>query len=315
VKIYGNSRVQDVSHCTPHQITVANGCTVVADNVVLATHLPILDRTGHFTLNKPSRSYCIAVTLKDPKKNIKETYISAEKTHTRSLRPADDGKILIVSGAGHLVGDYPEDESTWGYEPLIQWTRKYFDVQEVISRWSAMDYYPADEIPYMGLAMHGTDSIYTATGFAKWGFTNGVAAANIVVDLISGRDNKYAKYFDARRWDITHSAKEGLKIGMHVAKHLVGDRYKVKSIDIEDLVPNDGGIFKDKNTGDKVAVYKDQTGIIHKFSPVCTHLGCYVQWNSEDKIFECPCHGSCFNRDGDVFHGPATKSLKKLEDK
>jgi len=311
VPIYGSSRVTDVNFTSPHRITVGEGYTVNAENVVVATHLPILDRTGHFALNSPSRSYCIAVTLKETQKNIQQTYINANSEHTISFRPADDGKVLIVSGAGHHVGEYPDDNS-WGYEPLIQWAKSHFDVKDVISRWSAMDYYPADEIPYMGLAMHGTNTIYIATGFAKWGFTNGVAAANIVTDLILKRENEYMKHFDARRWDILHSVKNGLQITFDVSKHLVGDRFKVKTQDIEDLVPEEGGIFKEKDTGDKVAVYKDLTGTVHKFSPVCPHLGCYVQWNSADKIFECPCHGSCYSNTGNVFHGPSTKSLKRI---
>jgi glycine/D-amino acid oxidase-like deaminating enzyme/nitrite reductase/ring-hydroxylating ferredoxin subunit len=311
VQIYGSNRVIDVSFTSPHRITVANGWNVDAENIVVATHLPILDRTGHFALNKPSRSYCVAVALNDSSKNIQDTYISVDKEHTISFRPADDGKVLIVSGAGHPVGEYSDDKA-WGYDPLIQWAKRHFDVKSVLSTWSAMDYYPADEIPYMGLAMHGMKSIYTATGFAKWGFSNGLAAANIVTDLMMDKENQYSKIFDARRWDITHSLKGGVEIGFDVAKHLVGDRFKVKTIDIEELVPDDGGIFKDKVSGDKVAVYRDKAGVIHKFSPSCTHLGCFVQWNCQDKIFECPCHGSCFTALGDVFHGPATRPLNKI---
>jgi len=309
VQIFQNSRVDHVSYTAPHEISAA-GCKVEADHVVLATHLPILNRTGHFATVSPSRSYCIAVTLKDPQNMIRETYINVDKEHTISLRPADEGKILIVSGAGHPVGEYSGD---WGYSPLIEWTKRHFLVDEVISRWSAMDYYPADELPYMGYAMHGYKSLFTATGFSKWGFTQGVAAAQIVTDLIMHKKNPYMKSFDARRWDIAHSAMSEISIQAHVAKHFIGDRLTTKSVDIEDLALGCGGVFKDKISGEKVAVYKDTDGCTRKFSPVCTHLGCYVQWNSEDKIFECPCHGSVYNTSGELIHGPATSPLKKID--
>jgi len=311
VPIYEYSRVQDVSFTSPHEVTVENGSRIVAKEVVVATHMPILNRTGHFARNEPSRSYCIAFTLQNNQDMIKETYITASKTPTVSLRPADNGRVLVASGFGHPAGEYPEDKP-WGYDPLEQWVRQRFQVRDVISRWSAMDYYSSDELPFMGLAMHGIKTLYTATGFAKWGFTQGIIAAQIVTDIIMGIGNRYEKVYDARRWDLLHSAMNDLEIQAHVAKHFVKDRLKYSTIDIEDLVTGQGGIFEDRKSGDVMAMYRDEKGVVHKFSPSCPHLGCYVQWNCADKIFECPCHGSNFSCCGDVLHGPSTKSLSKL---
>lgn len=310
VAIFENSRVQNVSFSSPHEIITTDRGTLLADQVVVATHLPILDRSGHFARLKPSRSYCIAVALEDPKDMVKETYISFTTSPTISLRPAGDGKTLIVCGAGHPVGEYPT-HTEWGYEYLISWAEKHFRVSQVVSRWSAMDYYSEDELPYIGLAMHLSHTLYTATGFGKWGFSLGVAAAKIVSDLILGVENPYASMVDARRWDLSHTAMSDLKIQAKVAKHFIGDRLQCKTIDIEDLARGEGGIFKDRDTGDKVAIYKDANGEVSKFNAACTHLGCLVQWNPEDSIFECPCHGSCFHTDGSVFHGPAVWPLKR----
>ncbi len=64
--------------------------------------------------------------------------------------------------------------------------------------------------------------------------------------------------------------------------------------------------------GKKVAVYKDQDGNFHALSPVCTHLGCIVQWNNSAKTWDCPCHGSCFKATGEVLESPATTELEPL---
>jgi glycine/D-amino acid oxidase-like deaminating enzyme/nitrite reductase/ring-hydroxylating ferredoxin subunit len=317
VPIFENSRVKDVSYAAPYIIQTVEGHTVAADKVVIATHLPFLDITGHFAKVKPSRSYCVAFALKDGSSMIKDTYINVNTSHlSRSLRPADDGKLLIVCGAGHPPGEleHPKHGNrSYGYAELEEWTRSYFDVKTVVGRWSALDYFPSDSIPYIGLAQHGISGIYTACGFSKWGFTQGVAAATIITDSILGRENVYEKLFDARRLDLSHSTTNLMKNTAHIAKHFVGDRIQhlMHPIDIEDLVDGEGGICSEKFG--RVAVFKDERGTLYKFSAKCTHSGCHVIWNGVEKVFECPCHGSVYSCYGEVLHGPAVKHLPKIE--
>jgi Rieske Fe-S protein len=65
--------------------------------------------------------------------------------------------------------------------------------------------------------------------------------------------------------------------------------------------------------GDKTAVYRDERGAVHAVSPVCTHMGCLVDWNAAEKSWDCPCHGSRFDYDGRVLHGPAKKPLEERQ--
>lgn len=62
----------------------------------------------------------------------------------------------------------------------------------------------------------------------------------------------------------------------------------------------------------EAAVFNDN-GTLRAMSKVCTHLGCSVSWNAEEKSFNCPCHGSKFNPDGSVKHGPAEEPLEPME--
>jgi glycine/D-amino acid oxidase-like deaminating enzyme/nitrite reductase/ring-hydroxylating ferredoxin subunit len=316
VPIYEMTRAQDVSmRGPPHTITTVEGGELEADQVVVATHLPFLDRTGHFTVTEPDRSYVIAASLTDPSEMIKEMYISVTKPQTRSMRPYDDGTgepVLVVCGNDHPAGDFPKEGAESCYDDLEKWTRQHFPVKEIVAKWSAFDYRAADKIPYIGYAHHGTNTVYTATGFMKWGHTNGHAAAGIITDLIMGRANPYAELFDARRWDLTHSIFDAAKIQAHVTKHFVGDRVKhMLGPDIEDLKPGCGGICKDR--GSVVAAYMDESGQVYKFSATCTHLGCHVNWNDAEKSYDCPCHGSRFDaKTGAVLHGPSTKALPSV---
>jgi len=77
----------------------------------------------------------------------------------------------------------------------------------------------------------------------------------------------------------------------------------------DDLLNNTGTVL----TGKHVALYRDSKGALHAISSVCTHMGCTVGWNDEDKTWDCPCHGSRFSPSGEVIHGPATKPLPIVE--
>lgn len=74
----------------------------------------------------------------------------------------------------------------------------------------------------------------------------------------------------------------------------------------DDLPKGEGRVLYDKQT----ALFRDDQGKLHAVSSVCTHMGCDVEWNGEEKTWDCPCHGSRF---GDVLHGPASRPLPPAE--
>jgi Rieske Fe-S protein len=192
---------------------------------------------------------------------------------------------------------------------LEAWTKRWFPVRAVEHRWSAQDYMSADGLPYIGRVPLQQGHCWVATGYNKWGLTTGTAAALIIGDLIRGRDNPWATVFDATRTDVLPSAQKLVEENADVAKRFVGDRLRTLSVPaLADLAPGQGGIVDDQ--GSRLAAYRDESGLVHAHSPLCTHLGCYVVWNAAERSWDCPCHGSRFGYRGEVLQGPAVHPLQ-----
>jgi nitrite reductase/ring-hydroxylating ferredoxin subunit len=224
-------------------------------------------------------------------------YLSADEP-TRSVRAALGDSVLIVGGEGHKVGQ--DDDTRRRYEVLEAWARSTFDVASVAHRWSAQDHVSVDGLPFVGRQLPKS-RVLVATGFSKWGMTNGTAAGLLLADEVGGVENAWAAAFDATRQRSTLTSRDLYREGANVAERFVGDR-------LSSLRPPDVGTL---GAGEKVAAYRDEAGSLHAVSPVCTHLGCLVAFNTAEKTWDCPCHGSRFTVDGAVLQGPATDDLEQ----
>ncbi|MBW3594810.1 MAG: FAD-dependent oxidoreductase [Actinobacteria bacterium] len=304
--VFEQSRVTDVDESNPMVAKTDHG-SVTCRHVVIATGYPILDRGLYFARVHPARSYAICgVVPRD--KLVEGMYISTDQP-TRSLRTIDDGDriLLLVGGEGHNVGQ--EDETDKHYENLERWSRDRFDMQEITHRWATQDGSTVDEVPYIGTLRRGSERLYTATGFRKWGMTNGTMAGMLISDQIVGRDNAFASLYDPHRLTLRASMSKFVKENVKVAKHFIGDRvaHPLRA-DFDDLKPGEAGV-----TGSGLAhtaAYRDESGELHAVSAVCTHLGCLVNWNPAEKTWDCPCHGSRYGYDGKVIQGPAVHDLE-----
>jgi glycine/D-amino acid oxidase-like deaminating enzyme/nitrite reductase/ring-hydroxylating ferredoxin subunit len=305
--VFERSRVKAVSS-DGGDLRVETGHGVVrATDVVLATHLPFLDRGFFFARAHPAMSYAVSAEV-DEGDAPRGMYISASQP-TRSVRSApltDDRRTLIVGGEGHRPG--LEDDTERRYDALEAFLRERFQARPE-HRWSAHDYQPVDGLPYIGKLTRRGEHIYVATGFAKWGLTKGTLAAMLITDLIVGRKNPWAKLYDAKRLTPTASRRAFLRENGQVALHFVAGRIRHREgrEAIDELGPGEGRIVRVGVT--QTAAYRDEDGTLHTLSPACTHLGCVVEWNRAERTWDCPCHGSRFSATGDVIEGPAVKPL------
>ena len=303
--IFERSRVVQASDGDQARATTEQGFNVTADDLIVATHFPFMDRGLYFARQHPERSYAMGVYVDDHQ--VEGMYLSTESpAHTMRSIPTERGEMLLVGGESHKVGQADEAER---YAKLEAWAREHWNVREVAYRWSTQDNMPIDGVPFIGKVNPGAKSVWVGTGFRKWGLTNGTAAATILSELIGGRDCSYAHVFDSTRVGPLSAAKELIKENVNVGRRFFQDHLsRPDERSPGDLAPGEGGTVR---VGvKKVGAYRDEDGTLHAVSTVCTHLGCAVVWNDAETSWDCPCHGSRFHWDGKVLQGPAVKDLE-----
>lgn len=282
-----------------------------AGHVVLATGTPILDRGGYFARLEPLRSYCAAFDV-DPDSIPRSMYLSTDGS-TRSLRYARHraGEKLLVGGNGHPVGRHSSPNRA--VEDLERWTRQYFPGAVRTHAWSAQDYESIDSLPYAGPLLPGQDRILIATGYDKWGMTNGVASAMLLSHNITDSGvPTWASAFDS--WNarqlrgLPTAARINIAVGANMAKGWITPLAHSPSAPLRD---GEGQVERGLPT--PVARCTDG-GITHRLSAVCPHLGGIVRWNDVERSWDCPLHGSRFAADGSVLEGPVTTGLPRLDE-
>jgi glycine/D-amino acid oxidase-like deaminating enzyme/nitrite reductase/ring-hydroxylating ferredoxin subunit len=309
--VFERTRARDVEETDGRCTVVTDSGRISAEQVVVATHLPFLDRGLFFVKAHPAMSYAIAAEVSEAAAP-RGMYISIGQP-TRSIRSTlsqeAERRILVVGGEGHRPG--LEEDTQRRYEALEGFLAERFEAHPVAHRWSAHDYTPLDGVPYIGKLRRGSRRVYAATGFAKWGLTKGTLAAMLITDAILGRANPWAEFYDAKRLKPLASARTFAKENGQVALHFVGARLKRReTLDEVDLEPNEGRIVR---LGRRhVAMFRDEGGAVHALSARCTHLGCLVEWNTAERTWDCPCHGSRFARTGAVIEGPAVSPLRAV---
>jgi glycine/D-amino acid oxidase-like deaminating enzyme/nitrite reductase/ring-hydroxylating ferredoxin subunit len=307
--VFELTRVLDIEGDGPVRLTTDRGM-VTARDAVLASHLPFLDRGFFFAKAHPERSYAVACRIDDAQ-DPGGMYINVG-TPTRSVRTARDerGLLLLAGGEGHKPGAEHDTEAR--YRALEEFARRHWQTDDFPYRWSTQDYSPVDGIPYVGRLTRRSDHVYVATGFKKWGMTNGTAAAIILADLVLGRENRWAGLFDSKRLKPGASAAKFVKENASVARHFFGDRLnRGEAASLNAIGPGEGRLLR--LGGRKTAVYRDDSSRIHTLSPLCTHMGCHVSWNKAERSWDCPCHGSRFSGEGVVIQGPATRDLERKD--
>jgi glycine/D-amino acid oxidase-like deaminating enzyme/nitrite reductase/ring-hydroxylating ferredoxin subunit len=300
--LFEQSQVVDVDDEDPCVLRTSAG-RVSAGQVVVATHMPMLDRGFYFARVHPERSYVVAARLRGGAPG--GMYLSTENpAHSIRAHPYDGGELVLVGGESHKTG---HKDSSERYRALARWAESRFDIDRIEYRWATQDNMPVDGMPFVGRLWPFSHRLYTATGFKKWGLANGTAAAMILSDLILGRPNAWADTFDPLRLKLRAAASDLFKENADVAVRFFGDRLRKRG-SASTLGPGEGRVVRD-GLG-QAAVYKDEQGRTHSLSARCTHLGCIVSWNSAEKTWDCPCHGSRFSYDGEVVQGPAVNPLQ-----
>ncbi len=248
-----------------HVITTDKG-VVTAENIIFATHYPIVNVPGfYFIRQHQERSYVLALEGENVPRKLSGMYYGIDSGGL-SFRSAD-GKLLF-GGGSHRTGKKIKNCEKAGYSYLRERAQSCYPNAEESAFWAAQDCMPHDKIPFIGKYSIFRPYWYVATGFKKWGMTSSMIAAMIISDMICGRNNPYEKVFSPQR----------LMVRMGIKNFCV------------DVGESVAGLVK---------------GFFGKKQERCSHMGCHLEWNEEEKTWDCPCHGSRFEKDGSLIDNPA----------
>jgi glycine/D-amino acid oxidase-like deaminating enzyme/nitrite reductase/ring-hydroxylating ferredoxin subunit len=298
--VFENSRAIDWE---PTRVVTEAG-TLSARQVVMATHLPLGQVGRYYAMAAPYSEPVIAARIRRVPDGM---YINVEQPH-HSIRThrRENGDIYgIVAGTQFKPGHTDDERQYFG--DIESWLTENFEAGPIEYRWVNEDYTSMDKAPFVGWSSSGGDGYLVATGFGAWGISNGTAAAIMLADLATGRENRWLTVFDATRVKPVAGAWQLVKENVEVATHLISGYLSRKPKSFDELAPGEAAIMKIQ--GDNVAAFKDEQGRVHAVSAVCSHMGCIVGWNETDRTWDCPCHGSRFELTGEVIHGPATRPL------
>lgn len=261
-------RYQTLSKDKSENRSQATG-TITAQNIIFTTHYPFLNVPGfYFIRQHQERSYALALEGGQAPQKLSGMYYGIDEGGL-SFRSADG--LLLLGGGSHRTGKKSCHCEHAGYSYLRKQAREYYPNAEEKACWAAQDCMPHDCIPFIGRYSVFRPYWYVATGFQKWGMTTAMVAAQLISDRICGRENPYEKVFSPQRL-------------------LVRAGIKNLCVDIgESTVGLTKGLFGGKHER-------------------CTHMGCHLEWNEEEQSWDCPCHGSRFDKEKQVIDNPAQPS-------
>ncbi|HET8927752.1 MAG TPA: FAD-dependent oxidoreductase [Microbacterium sp.] len=316
-----------VDRLREHGGRVVEGCRVVGADVqehtvrvqtdrgdiecaalVLATGVPILDRGLFFAKLVPSRAFVGAYAC-DPERLPRGIHLSVDE-RSRSLRTAQDpnGETLLLVGSEGFTPGRP-DSTREVLDGLDEWTVRWFPGARRVTWWAAQDYRSVSRLPYAGRMPRGGDRVYVATGYAKWGMTNAVAAGHAIAGEIAGDTPEWAAEL-ARERPVLAAGDDAIAANAQVAGELAKGWAAAETSRGAAEAPADGE-GRVMASGLRPIAESSVDGVVCRVSAVCTHLGGIVQWNDAERTWDCPLHGSRFDPSGRLLEGPAVRDLAR----
>jgi glycine/D-amino acid oxidase-like deaminating enzyme/nitrite reductase/ring-hydroxylating ferredoxin subunit len=321
-QIFCDTHVEGVEGGDPCNVKIEGGVQLSAGCVVVCTNSSISDYVQTHIKSEAYRTYAIAAVV--PRGSVDRAlyWDLGDIYHYVRLQRLDEPypgvlkgdtlwDALVVGGEDHKVGHDTHADERWA--ALERWMRQRWpQAREVVYRWSGQVVEPSDGLAYIGRNPDGAENVFMAMGDSGQGMTHGTIAGMLIADMVVGRENPLERLYDPKRVSLRASpvaemAKHNVDVAMQYAKGFLSP--DMGSAD--DLKPGEGKVIR--RGLKKIAAYRAEDGTLIEKSAVCTHLKCIVDWNSAEKSWDCPCHGSRFAPTGEVLNGPAIMALEDVE--
>jgi glycine/D-amino acid oxidase-like deaminating enzyme/nitrite reductase/ring-hydroxylating ferredoxin subunit len=308
-KIYTQTHAGKIEGGEHARIETASGPVVTADAVVVATNTPVNDLFAIHTKQAGYLTYVIGARV--PRGSVARALFwdTPHPYHYLRIESADGYDVLISGGEDHKSGQ--KDDANMRFAALERWTRTRFPMmKEIEFRWSGEVMEPIDGLAFIGRNPLDHDNVFIATGDSGNGMTHGTIAGMLISDLILEKENEWTTLYDPSRKTLRalgKFAKENINVAEQYA-----DLATPGEVDSSAEIARGSGAIIRRGLK-KIAAYRDESGTVHELSAVCRHLGCIVDWNSLEKTWDCPCHGSRYDARGRVIMGPANSDLPPLD--
>ena len=274
-EIFENARVVDYSKNDEGFVVKVDNAgekrNVFAKYLVVATRYPIFNVPGfHFIKMYQEMEYAMAIKTSQ---KVNVMYVSSELPNISFRGYEKDGEnYVILVGNGHKTG---ENDGNDGFITLEKFVKENFKDGEIISHWHAEDAIGLDKIPYIGDYSEVRQNMFVATGFKKWGMTSSNISARMITDQICQGKSKYDDIFQSTRLQPIKNHEEMKNMLKEVGENLIAPHLK----------PQKGQKY-------------------------CAHLGCQLSWNQTTQTWDCPCHGSRYEQNGQLIEGPSVQNIE-----
>ena len=295
-EILENTRIMEID--TDNKILYTLNHQIRADKIIIATNFPVVNVRGFYFMKiYKSTSYAISIKCSQ---DIAQSFTQM-KQNGLTFRFYNDS--IIIGGYDHRSGRPKLHDN---FEKLEKFAIENFNKVNITDRWSANDCMTSDGIPYVGRLFKKNDDILLISGFNKWGMASSAVSANVIFEIVQNKENAYAKLFDPRR------KKQILPF------FLVNALSNIKNLVLKPFTCLPFKTSKGLKRGEgkivwherkRQAVYKDEKNKLHICNRLCSHIKCQMKFNGSNLTWECPCHGSRYDIEGNILCGPTVKKI------
>jgi glycine/D-amino acid oxidase-like deaminating enzyme/nitrite reductase/ring-hydroxylating ferredoxin subunit len=311
--VFENTTLQAVEDGDP-MLVKASGRKIRCKYLIIATHNPLMGKKGALTAGLFQTklalytSYVLGARL--PLGSMPEGLYWDTNDPYEYVRidERDDHSYAIFGGEDVKTGQERDTEEVFG--KLSRRLGQLLPQASVDRRWMGQVVETDDGMPFIG---ENEEREFIATGFCGNGFTLGTLSALMARDRYLGRANPWSSLLAVNRSPFHGGSWRYVQENVDFPYYFVRDRLRRAEVESLDQVGQGEGRIVN-HEGKKIAAYRDDAGNLTLLAPQCTHLKCLVKWNSADRNWDCPCHGSRFRPTGEVLSGPAEQPLQRLHE-